>query len=303
MLSSPVPANSIELLRTPRPEKDPLSDKVYVTGRLAFPGPGRIILTVGTDCPPVFLNAHHAPKSVPDALTVADVAQGRAPGLSLISGGLFVVLHKPNGKRALLTLRRDAKAPSAPGCLTEPAGRMDADLLTVCVREANEEIIAIVEPLSETGPRVELLIFHSEDGLAAHWNSRKEIQYRRNFVHALSGNPQISSRCVPLTAGVPTWTGLPQTRLTVRTPGSTQDQFGYAWFDEAHNTLEFRRFAEINLAPGDAFAFKDGETFGREPVLVPMPALSPWSGLCKLGPLTPVLEQLSQAGGEHQASA
>ncbi len=303
MLSSSVSANSLELLRTPRPEKNPLLDKVYITGRLDFPGPGRVILTVDTDCQPAFLTAGYVPKSMPDALTVADVAQGRAPGLSLISGGLFVVLHRPNGKRALLTLRRDAKALSAPGCLTEPAGRMDTDLLAVCVREANEEIIAIVQPLSETGPRVELLIFYSEAGLVAHWNSRKEIQYRRHFSHALSGNPQISSRCIPLTAGVPAWTGLTQTRLTVQTPGSTQDYFGYAWFDEAHNTLEFRRFAEISLAPGESFTFKDGEDFGREPVLVPMPAQSPWGDLRKLGPLTPVLEKLSRTGEGHQALA
>lgn len=300
MRSLSVPANAFELLLAPLPETNPLSDKVYVTGRLDFPGSGRITLTVDAECPPVFLNARYAPESVPNALTVADVAQGRAPGLSLVSGGLFVVLRKPNGKRTLLALRRDANAPTAPRCLTEPAGRMDADLLAVCVREANEEIIAVIQPVSEVRPQADLLIFYSEAGLTAHWNSRKEIQYQRRFGHALSGNPQLSSRCIPLSAGVPAWTGLPQTRLTIQTPHSTQDCFGYAWFDEAHNTLEFRRFVEIQLKPGESFAFKDGEAFGREPVFVPMPTQDPWSSLGEFGPLTPLLERLSQAGGgEH----
>ena len=115
----------------------PTRDKVYVTARIEDGDP-IIVRLSGTD-PVVWLNAkYRADYGSPEDFLITDMQAGAHKELSLLSSGVFLWI---DDKLALL--RRDAKAPSLAGHLTEPAGRCDALAGKTGLRELNEELLVL----------------------------------------------------------------------------------------------------------------------------------------------------------------
>lgn len=287
-----IPDHSLGLLLKPLDEWNPFCDKLYITARMDFTVAGRITATIDHECPLVALDSRYRPDSRTDILLLKDVTEGKHSSLSLISGGVFVSLLYPDERRFLLTMRRDANAPAAPLCITEPAGRMDRPLDDVCINEANEELIAAISQDLSGVNRIDLLIFKGSSS-KENWMKTKMSQFQLRFPEFCQDNFRIAYRDQFLDEGVPAWAFLPETRLIVKTPYFESSLQGYAWFDKMHHTLEFRRFAEISLQSSESFFFQDGETFNRDPVLIPIKKENPWQDLQKHGPMTSILQHIS----------
>lgn len=289
-----IPDHSLSLLLNPFDEWNPFRDKFYITARIDFTVAGKITATIDHKCPLVALDSRYRPDSRTDILLLKDVAEGKHSNLFLIFGGVFVSLLYPDDRRFLLTLRRDAKAPAAPLCITEPAGRMDQPLDDVCINEANEELIAAISKNVSGVDHIELLILNGCSG-KENWMKTKMSQCQLRFPEFCHDNFIISYKYLSLDKGVPVWALLPEIDLIIKTPYFESSLQGYAWFDKLHHTLEFRRFSEIRLQPSESFFFQDGETFNRAPVLIPIKKENPWQDLKKHGPMTSILQHISDS--------
>lgn len=289
---STLPTDSLDLLLNPLVAHSPFLDKLYVSARLEFHDTKHVTATIDGSCPLVALNPDYIPASRQDIVLLKDVAAGQYRGLSLISGGLFLTAAQA-GRRSLLALRRDAHAPASPLCITEPAGRMDKSLDSVCLDEANEELLIVVTQNHEGKKHVSVVIFKDPSAAKGPWIKTKSALLQLRYPEFFNGDTEISYRHAYLDDGIPWWSNLPETCLTVNTPFFKTLSTGYVWHDVVNNTLEFRRFAEISLQEGETLSFKDGEPFNREPVLVPMDTGTRAFLLNGYGPMTPILGHLA----------
>ncbi len=213
--------------------------KVYVTARIE--DGDHITVHLRSADPAVWLNAQYrADYGSPEDCLVSDLQAGAHDGLSLLSSGVFLWIDNE-----MVLLRRDAKAPSLAGYLTEPAGRCDALPLKTGLRELNEELLVL-----SGGAK---LAFVYDEALADEAVAIKKSQGCLGTPIELAqlevpdhGDSLIRIVCVYLDG-----------RLT-------ETILGPHFFDRRHNTLEVR--VALSLSPNQYpdIALVDGEPYGRD---------------------------------------
>ena len=237
-------------------------DKVYMAGKVMLgTDDSSVAVYLGDEHPVVWLNdKYRTTYGHPSDLTVPELQRGANPALMLISSGVFLWA----GDR-LVTLRRDAAAPSYAGHLTEPAGRCDDLPGLTALRELNEELC-----ISSADASLALLY----DGylLADTAGELKQAQstYGTLVEYVALNQHESTAQCATL--------------ATVYVNGKPRETvLGPHVLDVQNNTLEIRLALDIPNSYKD-LRFRDGETYNREIVLATPGQLAAGQ------PMTPALE-------------
>ena len=236
-------------------------NKVYITVRVTEGS--RITVNISSDDPVVWLNEkYRRAYGHPDDLLVPDMQAGLNPGLYLVSAGAFLWA---GGK--LVLLKKDAKAPTCAGCLTEPTGRCDALPGLTAMRELNEELLVFSEEWNvgeRTTSSVALALVHGAYIGPEHAERIKTEQLTTRSPHPMAIEyvgldhafhaPQVTREDSEFTRVVEVYVdGVFMETLV-----------GPHFFDLDHNTLEVRLALYLRHANLSHCTFQDGEDYGRE---------------------------------------
>ena len=272
-------------------------DKLYITARVTVIEGSHIDVNISSDDPVAWLNEKYRHEyGRPDDLLVPDMQAGltrigraayneQHPELYLLSAGVFLWA---GGK--LVLLKKDAKAPTCAGCLTEPAGRCDALPGLTAMRELNEELLVVSEESNAvertTTTSVALAFVHGAHISPEHAERIKTEQLTNRSPHPMaieyvgldSVAPQITEDDSDLTRIVDVY--LDGVFIeTLRGPH---------FFDLDHNTLEVRLALDLRHANLSHCTFQDGEDYGRDVQLFTV------TELLQAGPLTPCLDHYAR---------
>lgn len=260
-------------------------DKLYITARVTVVEDSHTDVNLLSTDPVVWLNEKYRHEyGRPDDLLVPDMQAGltrkRHPELYLLSAGAFLWA---GGK--LVLLKKDAKAPTCAGCLTEPAGRCDAMAGLTAMRELNEELLVISEESNaeeRTTTSVALAFVHGTHISSEHAERIKTEQLTKRSPHPMAIEYVVLDNVASQTAGDDT----DLTRIVdVYLDGVFIETLrGPHFFDLDRNTLEVRLALELRHANLPHCTFQDGEEYGRDVQLFTV------TELLQAGPLAPCLE-------------
>lgn len=260
-------------------------DKVYITARVTVVEDSHTDVNLLSTDPVVWLNEKYRHEyGRPDDLLVPDMQAGltrkRHPELYLLSAGAFLWA---GGK--LVLLKKDAKAPTCAGCLTEPAGRCDALPGLTAMRELNEELLVVSEESNaaeRTTTSVALAFVHGTHISSEHAERIKTEQLTKRSPHPMAIEYVVLDNVASQTAGDDT----DLTRIVdVYLDGVFIETLrGPHFFDLDRNTLKVRLALELRHANLSHCTFQDGEEYGRDVQLFTV------TELLQAGPLTPCLE-------------
>ena len=273
-------------------------DKVYITARVTVMEESHIDVKISSDDPVVWLNEKYRHEyGHPDDLLVPDMQAGltrkRYPELYLLSAGAFLWA---GGK--LVLLKKDAKAPTCAGCLTEPAGRCDTLPGLTAMRELNEELLAISEESNveeRTTSSVALAFVHGAYISPEYAERIKTEQLRARSLHPMAIEyvgldhafhaPQVTGEGSEFTRIA----GHSACNVDVYLDGVFMETLvGPHFLDLDNNTLEVRLALDLRHANLSHCTFQDGEAYGREVQLFAV------TELLQAGPLTPCLEHYAR---------
>ena len=252
-------------------------DKVYITARVTVMEGNHIDVNISSSDPVVWLNEKYRHEyGCPDDLLVPDMQAGltrkQHPELYLLSAGVFLWA---GGK--LVLLKKDAKAPTCAGCLTEPAGRCDALPGLTAMRELNEELLVFSEEWNveeRTTSSVALALVHGAYISAEHAERIKTEQLTTRSPHPMA----IEYVGLDCANHAPQITGDDSdfTRIVdVYLDGVFMETLrGPHFFDLDHNTLEIRLALDLRHANLSHCTYQDGEEYGREVQLLTVHELS-----------------------------
>lgn len=249
-------------------------DKVYITARVTVIEGCHLDVNISSDDPVAWLNEKYRHEyGRPDDLLVPDMQAGltrigraayneQHPELYLLSAGVFLWA---GGK--LVLLKKDAKAPTCAGCLTEPAGRCDALPGLTAMRELNEELLVVSEESNaaeRTTTSVALALVHGAYISQEHAERIKTEQLTKRSPHPMAIEyvgldhafhaPQVTGEDSEFTRVVEVYVdGVFMETLV-----------GPHFFDLDHNTLEVRLALDLRHANLSHCTFQDGEDYGRD---------------------------------------
>ena len=252
-------------------------DKVYITARVTVIEESHIDVNISSSDPVVWLNDKYRREyGRPDDLLVPNMQAGltrkQYPELYLLSAGVFLWA---GGK--LVLLKKDAKAPTCAGCLTEPAGRCDALPGRTAMRELNEELFVFSEEWDVEERTVSPVALAWMCDAYIDSKSVEQIKLRQL---ATRSPHLVAIEYVGLDRAIhaPQVTGEDSefTRIVdVYLDGVFMETLaGPHFLDLDNNTLEVRLALDLRHANLSHCTYQDGEEYGREVQLLTVHELS-----------------------------
>ena len=279
---------------------EPGEDKVFFAARITHEG-NVWYIDIPRGTPTIALNNKVAEEFGLSSPTVGQIRKREdLPGLSLVSGGVFMWVTN-QGERSMILIRRDDRAPVDKLALTGPAGRGSEVPSKTATMELNEELV-IVKKMGQDGRHHHKLVgFFRESeeqdtimherlrrietnrvyirGLLDQWEKINQSGEFEEIVAELKNKLRILSLIqgpldILLTpvdqVKVP---GKDEVRVITRIDGQVIDEIanGFAYFDDANNTLEVREIMQIppdweleEVLDGDAGTLYDAGGFDPE---------------------------------------
>lgn len=274
--------NSTDLLEFPLKYGDEGYDKIFAGGKIERSN-GDWIIKVPFDFPTVAFDEESRNKfdlkNSPVVSEIRDKVISDFKDISLFSGGAHVFIEEQGMSRMVL-LRRDMEAKFDPGLLTGPAGRCGEPLSRTTVNETNEELI-IIKIKDNGAERLKLLGFFRTKEEVENVINQKLKQNEMIYDYLVSKGRKSDAELLLKVRGEENIEMLDINQFIQ--PGQDEVKLmagdriidrvsGVAMFDELKNTLEFREILKVTL-PDNMRIEKilDGETFGREVVMVTNP--------------------------------
>lgn len=266
--------NSAALYDNPFKPGDAAYDKIFLLAKVARNEKGDVKLSIDDKTPTVALNdsVKQAFSLGGDVKTVAEMREARGKSdYVLISGGTHVFVSTPEGEREIL-LKRDAKAPTDPNCLTEAAGRCGGDPFDTCAHELQEELAMFVKKQDEAKYRpvvVEGTNYQGNDPMGLQLKAQQVLAKQEQLLEqGIKAEDIDASPIVARFSQMPHEQGL-YSHVTVKVNGEVRSQGDMMCMDDAaNNTLEMRRSVKIDLAVQDKLVAVDGEKFNREAMVM-----------------------------------